>query len=100
MQVFDVRNKLIEPDKYVRYTGTGTVGKVVDLKEENNTNWVLIGETGLWYSPDLLEVLDEKYVKNKFKDSKNKEIDIEDIKNLRDDFENMELDSNVAEGGG
>jgi hypothetical protein len=100
MQVFDVRDKLIELGQFVRYTGTGTIGKVIDLKEENNVNWVKIDETGLWYSSDLVEILDDKYVKNKSKNFKAKEIDIDDIKNLKDDFEDVELESNNPSGGG
>ena len=34
------------------------------------------------------------------KEEKTKDVDIEDIKKFKEDLESVELDSNVAEGGG
>lgn len=58
-----------------------------------------IGKTDLWYRSSLLELLDEKDLKTKH-DSNDDEMDIEALKEKALDLENVELDSNVAEGGG
>ena len=55
---FDARDKEISIDDYVRYVDTGTVGKVLDIKMEDETGWVLIDKTDLWYKSKLVEVLD------------------------------------------
>jgi hypothetical protein len=42
----------------VRYAGTGTVGKVKVLKEEEDGEWALIDSTGLYYHVSTLEKID------------------------------------------
>ena len=42
---FDARDKEISIDDYVRYVDTGTVGKVLDTKTEDEIGWVLIIKT-------------------------------------------------------
>lgn len=48
----------------------------------------------------MVELLDEKDLKVKSFDDGDDEIDIEALKEKALDLENIELDSNVAEGGG
>ena len=99
--VFDARDKELAVGDYVRYVETGTIGKVVDLKTEDGIDWVNIEKTGLWYRSKLVELLDEKDLKKRsFDDDGDDEIDIEALKEKALDLENIELDSNVAEGGG
>ena len=99
--VFDARDKELSVGDHVRYVETGTIGKVADLKTEDGIDWVNIEKTGLWYRSKLVELLDEKDLKKKsFDDDGNDEIDIEALKEKALDLENIELDSNVAEGGG
>lgn len=97
--VLDAREKEITMESHVRYVDTGTIGKVVDVKTEDGIDWVKIGKTDLWYRSSLLELLDEKDLKTKH-DSNDDEMDIEALKEKTLDLENVELDSNVAEGGG
>ncbi|KZX13570.1 DUF2098 domain-containing protein [Methanobrevibacter oralis] len=97
--VLDAREKEITMESHVRYVDTGTIGKVVDVKTEDGIDWVKIGKTDLWYRSSLLELLDEKDLKTKH-DSNDDEMDIEALKEKALDLENVELDSNVAEGGG
>ena len=97
--VLDAREKEITMESHVRYVDTGTIGKVVDVKTEDGIDWVKIGKTDLWYCSSLLELLDEKDLKTKH-DSNDDEMDIEALKEKALDLENVELDSNVAEGGG
>ncbi|WP_407378815.1 DUF2098 domain-containing protein [Methanobrevibacter sp.] len=96
---FDARDKEISIDDYVRYVDTGTIGQVLDIKTEDEIGWVLIDKTDLWYKSKLVEVLDEKDIKVKFTPT-GRELDIEDLKEKAANMENMQMDSNVAEGGG
>ena len=98
--VLDARGKEIALDAHVRYVDTGTIGKVVEVKTENDIEWVRIDKTDLWYRSKLVELLDEKDLKKKSFDDDNGDIDIESLKEKALDLENIELDSNVAEGGG
>lgn len=100
MVVLDARDKPINIGFHVRYVNTGTIGEVIELKLEDDIGWVRLDKTGLWYVSNLLEVLDEKDLKQKRKFGEDKEVDIDAIKDSAMDFENMELSSNVAEGGG
>ena len=95
----DARDKEISIDDYVRYFDTGTIGKVLDIKTEDEIDWVLIDKTNLWYKSKLVEVLDEKDVKVKFTPT-GRELDVEELKEKVSEMENMEMDSSVAEGGG
>lgn len=95
----DARDKEISIDDYVRYVDTGTIGKVLDIKTEDEIDWVLLDKTDLWYRSKLVEVLDEKDVKVKFTPT-GRELDVEELKEKAAKMENMEMDSSVAEGGG
>lgn len=99
LKISDARGKEINIGDYVRYTGTGTIDKVSDFKTIDDNDWVKLEKVNLWYSHELLEVLDPKNIGDNNNEGE-KEIDIEDIKNLKDDFENMNLDASGAEGGG
>lgn len=96
----DARGIEITLDSHVRYVDTGTIGKVVDIKTDDDIDWVKIDKTDLWYRSKLVELLDEKDLKKKSFDDGDDEIDIEALKEKAFDLENIELDSNVAEGGG
>jgi hypothetical protein len=96
---FDARDKEISIDNYVRYVDTGTVGKVLDTKTEDEIGWVLIDKTNLWYKSKLVEILDEKDINVKDTPT-GRDLDIEDLKEKAAKLENMEMDSSVAEGGG
>ena len=95
----DARDKEISVDDYVRYVDTGTIGKVLDIKTEDEIDWVLLDKTNLWYKSKLFEVLDEKDIKVKFTPT-GREFDVEELKEKVAEMENMEMDSSVAEGGG
>ena len=97
--VFDARDKEITLDDHVRYVDTGTIGKVVEFKTENDIDWVKIDKTKLWYKSKLVELLDEKDLKKKSYDDDD-DFDVEKLKEKAFELENMEMDSSVAEGGG
>ena len=100
--VLDARDIEIPIGSYVRYVDTGTVGKVLDIKTENDVDWVKLKKTNLWYRANLVELLDEKDIKKSsfFDDRGDEELDVEAMKEKASAFEDMQMDSSVAEGGG
>lgn len=101
MVVVDARDKPINIGYQVRYVRTGTIGEVIELKiSDDDVGWVRLDKTGLWYVSNLLEVLDEKDLKEKRIYGEDKDVDIDAIKDQALDLEDVELNSNVAEGGG
>ena len=98
--VLDARGKEIALDAHVRYVDTGTIGEVIDIKTKDGIDWVRIKKTELWYRSKLVELLDDKDLKKESFDDGDDEIDIDALKKQSLDFENMQMDSNVAEGGG
>ncbi|MCL2115753.1 MAG: DUF2098 domain-containing protein [Methanobrevibacter sp.] len=99
MTIKDARGKEIEIGSYIRYTGTGTIGKIVDIKRENEEEWLKLEKIDLWYSADFVEVVDENSTKNSNDDPRDNTV-IDNIKDLKDDFEDIDLVSGGAEGGG
>ncbi|AAM02881.1 DUF2098 domain-containing protein [Methanopyrus kandleri] len=81
---------------YARYVRTGTVGKVVDVKEREDGRWIQLDSTGLYYHEDYVEKVEKKESKEK------EETDIEEvverIRELKEAFEHV--DERVCEGGG
>ncbi|MBR2558164.1 MAG: DUF2098 domain-containing protein [Methanobrevibacter sp.] len=98
--VFDARDIEINVGDHVRYVDTGTIGEIVDVKTEDGADWIKLDKTNLWYRSKLVELLDEKDLKKTDESRDDDEIDIEALKEKALDLENIELDSNVAEGGG
>ncbi|MDM7939512.1 MAG: DUF2098 domain-containing protein [Methanothrix sp.] len=50
----------IREDSLVRYKGTGTIGTVKVLKEEDDgERWALLDSTGLYYRLDTLEPIEK-----------------------------------------
>ena len=88
--VVDARDLEITLDSHVRYVDTGTIGKVLDLKVENEVGWVKLDKTELWYRANHVELLDEKDIK-KSRWGENNDVDIEDLKEKALDFNDLEL---------
>ena len=63
---FDARDKEIALDSHVRYVDTGTIGKVIDIKTQDGSDWVKIDKTNSWYRSKLVELLDEKDLKKRY----------------------------------
>lgn len=102
MVVLDARSNEIHIGSFVRYTRTGTISEVVAMETNHNKDWIRLAKDDLWYLSEYMEVLDEKDIDLdaiSFK-TREKEINVEDLKEIKDDFEDIELSSNVAEGGG
>ena len=100
--VLDARDIEIPLNSHVRYVDTGTIGKVVDAKTQDGVDWVKIDKTNLWYRAKLVELLDEKDIKKSayYDREDDNEVDVDELKEKAMNFEDMELSSHVAEGGG
>ncbi|MEO2241890.1 MAG: DUF2098 domain-containing protein [Euryarchaeota archaeon] len=80
---------------YARYVRTGTVGKIVDVKEEGGRRWYKLDSTGLYYREDQLERAERV-------ERKERQEDVQDvlkkIKELEEAFSEATGD-HVCEGG-
>ncbi|WP_457620613.1 DUF2098 domain-containing protein [Methanopyrus sp.] len=81
---------------YARYVRTGTVGKVVDIKEREDGRWIQLDSTGLYYREDYVEKVEKE--ESKEKEGTDIEEVVEKIKELKEAFK--DVDERVCEGGG
>ena len=86
----------------VRYLPTSTVGKVVDIKEEDGIVWVKLDKTNLYYKKSLLEPATEaEYKTSSFKEREGKKYE---GKSSVEDLDKMEREVDISEmmpsGGG
>ncbi len=98
MEISDSCGKPITKGSYVVYTGTGTIGKIVDLKTEDKDTWAKIDDTDLWYKSNYLQAIDkieEKEIKRRSKDIKEK---IAERKKLVG--EDIDMSTELCDGGG
>lgn len=58
IEAFDIGGSPILIGSVVRYVNTGTVGKVIDIKEDDEGIWVMLDKTGLYYKPETLVIAD------------------------------------------
>jgi hypothetical protein len=100
MELLDSRNKVLEKGLTVRYIGTGTIGEITDMKNEEEFGWVQIDENGLWYNSSYVEIIEKREKQTITKKEQNIEEEVEKIKNkLKLDDIDMS-NSGACEGGG
>ncbi len=97
--VVDVRGHDIEIGSFIRYSGTGTISKVVEFKEEDNKNWVKLEEPELWYSSDSLEVVSEEDL-IEIENNLDSEDAVKRLKDAQLDLSDSINDIQGCEGGG
>ena len=95
MSFCDIRGETIDLGAFIRYTGTGTISKVVDLKEEDNQQWVKLEEPALWYAADSLEVVKEKDIVDV--ESIDKDT-MDQVKDLKEGFDELAMSINDVQG--
>lgn len=98
MEVLDACGKEIIKGSYVIYGGTGTIGKVVDVKTEDKDTWAKVDSTELWYNSNYLQAVDKT-------EAKKVERKVEDIKEKvkkRGKLvgEDVDMSSELCDGGG
>lgn len=67
IEALSMDGKAIETGFVVRYLNTGTVGRVADLRKDDEGVWVLVDSTNLFYKPEALVIADENDLKGEMK---------------------------------
>jgi len=86
----------------VRYSGTGSVGKVKRIQERDHELWARVDSTGLWYKASALEVLGKEFEQKEW----DKELTLEELKRIEarkmDSIGNVQqiLEAELCESGG
>jgi hypothetical protein len=105
-------DKQIMVGAHVRYSGTGSAGEVLDIRTDDEGVWAKVDTTKLWYNTRYLELLDkEEYLKllsrkarNKSKkldeDGDEKEVSKKKVERLKQDLEDVNMSSELCDGGG
>lgn len=102
MSVTDKIGNEIEVGSFIIYSNVGTIGKVLDIKTDENGSWVLIAIdelTKLWYNTEYVELTDEKYVKTTKNSDDNEELSVDDIKEQIKRSVTSEMSSDAVGGG-
>jgi hypothetical protein len=99
MEISDSCGKPIIKGSYVMYNGTGTIGKVEDIKTQDGGTWAKIEGTDLWYKSEYLQAIEKIEKKGLKKESKE---DIkEKLKNRKKIIsEDIDMSSELCDGGG
>jgi hypothetical protein len=63
IETSDIDGHPLEKGMVVRYLNTGTVGEIIDIKEDDEGTWALLDTTDLYYRVDTLKVSGEKIEK-------------------------------------
>jgi len=97
MEVIDACGKSIIEGSYVIYGGTGTIGKVSDIKTIDEDTWAKIDTTKLWYKSSTLQLVDktDKIIKELNEDIKEK---IKKRQKLVG--EDIDMSNELCDGGG
>lgn len=66
----DMNGDPIGPGTVVRYINTGTVGKVAEIRTDDEGVWALVDSTGLFYKTETLVVTDASELKEKVETTK------------------------------
>jgi len=101
LEIVDGRGKTITVGSVVRYTGTGTTGEVSGLKVEDNQGWARLVDSDLWYSTEYLEVVDKaEFERKEYEKRERIEKHLKKLKKMREDLEEVDMGSEVCDGGG
>ena len=102
MEVADARGKSILKGSHVRYTGTGSAGEVLEIKEDDEGTWAKIDTTKLWYNSEFLELINQhEYDRIKRRARQLKERDkVEQAVSLKKKLEDVDMSSELCDGGG
>jgi hypothetical protein len=99
----DLYGKPITVGATVKYVSTRTVGKVVEMKRENDKTWALLDKTRLYYDTRYLEVTAEDATEEE--DETTAKIDMEEvekkIRSMEDALKVKDINMDTScEGGG
>ncbi|MGZ7043818.1 MAG: DUF2098 domain-containing protein [Methanobacterium sp.] len=98
MEVVDVCGNSIMAGSYVLYGGTGTIGKVSEVKTMEEDMWAKIDTTNLWYKTNNLQIVDKTEAKLKKASKKDLKEKVKKMKKIVD--EDVDMSSELCDGGG
>lgn len=101
MENIDACGKTIEKGSYVVYNRTGTIGKVIDVRSEDNGSWVKVDSTELWYNSKYIEAID-KIEEKSLEEQKRLKEDIKERVKKRQKLvgEDVDMSTELCDGGG
>lgn len=85
-----------------KYLPTSTVGKVLDMREDDGRSWALLDYTGLWYDTSMLvpaDVSEYKEVKFKYRKADFK-TGMRSIEDIIKEKEEVDISGFTPSGGG
>ncbi|MDI6702237.1 DUF2098 domain-containing protein [Methanothermobacter wolfeii] len=100
MEVKDAGGRVLTVGMTVRYTGTGTTGEISAIKVEDDKGWARLEDSDLWYSTDYLEVVDKSELKKRAGKRRGPEETLEKVRKMKEDLEDIDMGSEVCDGGG
>jgi hypothetical protein len=104
MEVADAHGNNILKGSNVRYTGTGSAGEVLEVKIDDEGTWAKIDTTNLWYNSEFLELIDQReylrYKRKQKKELSEKEVQVEKAVKLKNKLEDVDMSSELCDGGG
>ncbi|MEI6795403.1 MAG: DUF2098 family protein [Methanomassiliicoccales archaeon] len=89
----------MNPGDYVKYRSTGTVGKVVETRNEGSEEWTLL-DNDLRYLSSTLEPATEAMYKASYVKDRVKGLSYEDVEGLKEELSKVERYSAITASGG
>jgi hypothetical protein len=107
------QNKEVVVGSHVRYSGTGSAGEVLDIRSDDQGVWAKLDTTQLWYNNRYLELMDkDEYMRlksrefkrkkdNKFnEEADEKEVTKKKVDSIKQNLEDVNMSSELCDGGG
>jgi len=98
LEALDINGDPITAGSAVRYLNTGTTGRVLDVREDDEGTWAQIDTTGLYYRVDFLVIIDPGELKEKKETEK--AVDAEELARRYSQRGPQNVDIGQVTGGG
>ncbi len=85
---------------YARYKNTGTVGKVLEVKQEAGVEWILLDTFNLYYDSTTLEPGSEVEYKTSSVKERTTGLTVEDIEAMKEEISKVERYGSITASGG
>ena len=85
---------------YARYKNTGTVGKVLEVKQEAGVEWILLDTFNLYYDATTLEPGSVQEYKTFSVKERTSGLTVEDIEAMKEEISKVERYGSITASGG
>lgn len=85
---------------YARYKNTGTVGKVLEVKQEAGAEWILLDTFSLYYDSTTLEPATAQECKTFSVKERTTGLTVEDIEAMKEEIAKVERYGSITASGG